>query len=127
MNKSIKSSAIAALLALGVTGCSTTMGTFQENSHYVYPNSNVQALGQVASEVKKMYFFAAPGAGTMSKMVDEATASALEKAPGADLLINVSVDTTITPFPVIPGGSVKVSIRGTAAKMEVGIQELSQR
>ena len=47
---------LASLSALLLWGCSTTSGTFEPRTQFVYPNSNVKALGPTEASAKKVGF-----------------------------------------------------------------------
>ncbi len=52
------------------------------------------------------------------------TQEALKKVDGANILINYTQDTIYTTIPVLPVSFVTYRVSGTAARMNVGMQEL---
>ena len=114
--------AAVVLVGITVSGCSTTAGGIRLQSHFAYPNSNVTPLGQV-QVVKSKGNFLVPW--TAKK--DDVTGllkEALAQKPGADLLVDCTLDTKLTMMPIIPYYTTTVTLKGTAAKMEVGEQDL---
>ena len=107
---------------LVVSSCSLKIGSVVPNSHYVYPNSNVMPLGQTSSEIRKTGFIIPPA--FKAQDVDQLYTTALSKHSGADLIIDYSVDTKITSFFIFH--FLKTTLVGTAAKMEVGKQDIGQ-
>lgn len=103
-----------------ITGCSIKAGGFNSETHFSFPNSNVTPLGQVKSTLSRWSFFASPVEGDDAlNLVNEAIA----QKPGADLMLNYILDTKITIFPPLIYKTEMV-VEGTAAKMEIGEQEL---
>lgn len=113
--------ALLAILILG--GCSMKMGATIPTSNYVYPNSNVVPLGQTFASFKKTSFFIPPGMQG-GRIVKDLAADATAKYPDANLLIDYTVDTKFTSIMLFH--TVKIEIRGTAAKMEIGKQDIGQ-
>ncbi|MCL7423329.1 MAG: hypothetical protein M8364_20785 [Methylobacter sp.] len=112
-----------AALALSQSGCSTTHGTFEPTAHFAYPNSNVQPMGHVSATVKEGMFLIPP---TLNKeKVLKLMSDALAQQPGADAIINYRLDTTYTMYPFYYVQTVK--LEGSAAKMQVGEQELLEK
>lgn len=111
-----------ALALVGTTGCSYTVGHFNPNSQFAYPNSNIKALGPVKAEVHKTTWLVTP----VLKLEDikECYNEALSNASGANILINYSEDTTYTRIPILAIYTMKYVIQGEAAHMSVGQQEL---
>ncbi|WP_036247058.1 MULTISPECIES: hypothetical protein [Methylobacter] len=110
-------------LALSQIGCSTTHGTFEPTAHFAYPNSNVQPMGHVSATVKEGMFLIPP---TLNKeKVLKLMSDALAQQPGADAIINYRLDTTYTMYPFYYVQTVK--LEGSAAKMQVGEQELLEK
>ena len=101
-------------------GCSTTYGDTSIKSHFAFPNSNIQPLGEVTAIKSKTSVFL-PRQITHKDLVN-ATNEALAQKSGADLLINVKQDVTVTqiPLPILTIFVTKLKMSGTAAKMEVG-------
>lgn len=116
-----------AALAVLQAGCSTTRGTFQPNTHFAFPNSNVRPLGHISANVKEGSFIIPPEL-TKEKAL-KLISDALAQKPGADMILNYRLDTTYTvyPFYSIPIYIVQdIKIEGTAAKMEVGEQNIGE-
>jgi len=113
------------LLAMTL-GCSMKMGSIGDKSHFTYPNSNVQPLGQVSASVEK-FGFIIPKDMTKEDVKD-LFAKALSQKAGADLLINYKIDTEfmIIPIPIFSLNYTTLFISGTAAKMTVGEKELKE-
>lgn len=109
-------------VAFLLTSCSITIGTVVPNSHYVYPNSNVTPLGQTSSEIKKTGIIIPPAFKTQD--VDKLYNDALAKQSGADVIIDYNVDTKITSIFIFH--FLKTNLSGTAAKMEVGKQDIGK-
>lgn len=118
----MKKSIFSLFIALSVTsmGCTYNAGSYGINSHFSYPNSNVTPMGQVKATLSKMSFFISPSFedGEIIQLTEEAIA----QEAGADLLLNYSLDTEVTSFMIVT--TVDLTISGTAAKMNVGSQEL---
>lgn len=114
---------VLGLMLVVSVGCTMKMGMLQPNSHFAYPNSNVEPLGRVTGSASKTRVFSA--AVVDKEMIDVAYADAL-KQKGGDLLINykASTNTTMIPLPFIPIFITEYTVDGTAAKMTVGRQEL---
>ena len=107
-------------------GCVTKAGDRLTSTNFAYPNSNVTPLGKVEASTPTKFNIFFPR--TMSRQnVLDLRDSALAQAPGADILINVRTDTSVTMFPYpIPMYWTKSVIKGTAAKMAVGEQDLQE-
>ena len=109
---------LCSIAAFGGFGCSVTSGGLGIKSQFVYPNSNVTALGPAKAEWSKTGFFMAPNMtindirGTYNK--------ALSQVSGANVLVNYKEDTTVTLFPLFPIYTIRYVIEGEAAHMEVG-------
>ena len=103
-----------------MVGCSHTIGDFIPNSHFAYPNSNVEPLGQVTAEVSKTRFL-------ITKAVDkdfiEEVMNAALKEKGGDVLLNYKMTTTTTAYPFFIT-TTTLRLDGTAAKMTIGRKEL---
>jgi len=112
-----------AALSLFQFGCSTTVGTFQPTTHFAYPNSNVQPLGHISASISEGSFIFPPSLDKekILKLMNDA----LAQKPGADMITNYRLDTTYTMYPYYTVQTVK--IEGTAAKMEVGEQDLLEK
>jgi hypothetical protein len=116
---------LAGVLCL-VAGC--TVGTYVKASpqaHFVYPNSNVTPLGPVKVTM------AGPG-GFMtlpmptSQMESELVGKAIAQVNGANLLTDYVYQMKVTVIPLwfINIYTSRLDLEGSAAKMEVGRQEL---
>ena len=99
---------------------SINAGHFNSESHFSYTNSNITPLGHVKSTLTRWSFLSLPVEGDDAlTLVNEAIA----QKPGADLMINYVLDTKITMLPLYIFKADMV-VEGTAAKMEIGEQEL---
>lgn len=109
------------------SGCSLKMGSFSEQTHFTYPNSNVKPLGYVKAALSKTSYFIPPA--ITNEDVTNLMNDALAQKSGADLIINYRVNTinTCYPFDVMPiFWKTDIILEGTAVNMEVGIQELQE-
>ncbi|WP_347989657.1 hypothetical protein [Methylomonas sp. AM2-LC] len=118
--KKLLSLSILCLLASGCT--QTYVAKLSPQSHFDYPNSNVYPQGHVEGQASKTSFFVPPD--KPSSLEYEAVTKAIEKSPGADLLVNSLHFMDITQFLVLPIYTVTYRVEGTAAKMKVGTQVL---
>jgi hypothetical protein len=107
-------------LAAALVGCTMNMGNYGTNSHFAYPNSNVTPLGQVKATTSKIGFIIPPSYDDGE--IITLTQDAIAQQQGADLLLNFTLDTKMTIFPFIY--KMDITIDGTAAKLDVGTQEL---
>ena len=114
----------AGLVASGCTGPSIWEPLPQSN--FAYPNSNVIPLQHTQGTVSRSYIapFQTPvlnDAALMQDAIDQAVHNG-----GGDLLIDGShsVQSTIVPLLFITVYTEKVTVDGTAAKMEVGKRAL---
>lgn len=107
---------------LVVSGCTIKAGMLANTSHFVYPNSNVETLGEVSASKSKTGFFAAP---TLNDADLEALYRSALAQKGGDILVNVDFETSMTSFVILPIISARYTISGTAAKMTVGTQKLA--
>ncbi len=106
-----------------ITGCSMKAGSFDTETHFSFPNSNVTPLGQVKSTLSRWSFLASPVEGDDAlNLVNEA----ISQKSGADLMINYTLDTKMTMFPLFIYKTDMV-VDGTAAKMNIGEQELQNK
>lgn len=105
-----------------LSSCSITQGSVVPTSHYVYPNSNVTPLGRTYSEVKKFGFLFPPR--FRARDLDRLYGDAMSRHQGSDILIDSKVDSRNTFVFIFH--FMKVTIEGTAAKMEVGKQDIGQ-
>lgn len=114
------------LLGVLLAGVGCQSGQFVQTgtqSGFNYPNSNVTALGPVKAEVSTGVSFGMPEFMT-SEIDNRLFNAALSKAEGANLIIDYTKVTRLYSFPGIPIQWASVEIQGTAAKAEVGTQEL---
>jgi len=112
-----------ASLALLQAGCSSTHGAFVPNTHFAYPNANVQPLGHISATISEGRFLFAPELD--KEKVLKLMNDALAQKPGADLITNYRLDTTYTAYPFYTVQTVKID--GTAAKMQVGEKNLLEK
>jgi len=117
--KTVKRAALVFYL-FAMAGCSVKGGQFRDETNFSFPNSNVTPLGSVKSTMSRWSFLTTP--------IGEADAllllkDAIGQKAGADLVINYTLDTKVTVFPLFIYKTDMV-LEGTAAKMEVGEQDL---
>lgn len=110
--------ALLAVVGLMASGCATTyyVGSDPE-TYFTYPNSNVIPLEETQGEASN---------GSMVMTAEgqkRAIENALSKVPGADTLINAQW--FVKQSTVLFFTSSTSIVRGTAAEVEVGEQELS--
>lgn len=111
---------IISVLSIMVFGCSTKVGRYNANSHFAYPNSNIEALGQVRASSYRIGVFSAPIVD--KEFILEVYNKALSKS-GGDMLIDYKFNVTTTLiFPIL---ITTVAVDGTAASMEVGMKKLN--
>lgn len=109
-------------LGLAATGCAIGSSSQSPQSHFAFPNSNVIPLGQAQGKVSKLCgILIVQWDFPNADMQEQATQQALQKA-NADSLINVRTDSDT--FNAFLFSMCSVSVRGTAARMEVGRQVL---
>lgn len=118
---------LAITISFCIMGCSMKMGSFDTQTHFTYPNSNITPLGSVESSRSKTTFIIPPAIS--AEDVRGLISEALKKKPGADLIINYGVDTklTIIPIPIFSIFMLDMTLSGTAVKMEVGRKELQEQ
>ncbi len=109
---------------LFLDACTFGNGAFiQPNSHFAYPNSNVTPIGHVHAKRSTLcgilFVTWNPQYG---KLAEEAMNEAMLSA-GGDLLINYKSETRMFMFPYL-FAMCTAEVSGTAAKMEIGKQEL---
>lgn len=114
---------IAAIAVIGLSGCTVGNSAQSPQSHFAFPNSNVIPIGESQGSHSKLcglliFNFGSPSGADQ----DIATKEALEKAKG-DILINVRTDSNTFFFPGL-FTVCTTSVQGTAAKMEIGRQQL---
>lgn len=114
---------VAVLVALSSVGCTLGSASQSPQSHFTFPNSNVIPLKEARGSSSKLcgLLGITPGAPDAEDQ-EAATREALDRS-GGDLLINVRTDTRI--FNAFLFAICTTKVRGTAAKMEVGRQQLS--
>lgn len=110
------------LTALISTSCSVTQGSLAPTSHYVYPNSNVTPLGSTNAQISKFGIIFPPS--FRARDLDRLYGNAMSRHSGANLIINNKVDSKNTFLVIFH--FMKVTLSGTAAKMEVGKQDIGQ-
>lgn len=103
------------------TGCSTTYGHLVPSSQFAYPNSNIKSLGPATAEIQKSAWLVQP----RLKMEDikKCYNDAVSKVANANILINYKEDTTFTEYP-FGISTIKYCLRGEAAQMTIGQQEI---
>ena len=108
-----------------LSSCTITSGSIVPTSHYVYPNSNVTPLGQTSASFSKFSILFPPKfTGEDSEALFN---QALSRYPGADVVLDYKTDTKITMFPIfITLWKMDITVTGTAAKMEVGKQDIGK-
>jgi hypothetical protein len=117
----------AGLLAgLSCTSCFVSASAIAvPSSRFVYPNSNVTAMTESkGSHTKLCGLFFIPFGTPDADDVDTANREAVEKVQGANLMIDVRADTSLTMILYGFLNICSVKVQGTAAKMEVGRQAL---
>lgn len=110
------------VVTIVAVGCVTKYGEYHPNSHFVEPNSNVTSLGPVKASTSTTRFFLAPDLS--SEDIKETYRKALSGVSGANALINMKEDTTVTMIPFVFITTVEYTLEGEAVKVEVGKQEL---
>jgi hypothetical protein len=109
------------VVTIVAVGCITKYGEYHPNTHFIEPNSNVTSLGPVKASKSETRFFLAPDFS--SEDVKETYRKALSGASGANAVINIKEDTTVTFIPFVLT-TVDYTLEGDAVKVEVGKQEL---
>ena len=112
----------AIVCVLAAAGCSTTSGTRTIQSHYCLPHDQVTRLGVVRESKSKIGFFVVRQ--VTDKDIARTLNAAIARRKGADLLINVRTDTTVTRWPILPVNVTKLTIEGTACSLETQDREL---
>ncbi|HKI73580.1 MAG TPA: hypothetical protein VJ998_02995 [Pseudomonadales bacterium] len=116
-----KRSIWGALVLLALAGCTQSFFTgTRPQSNFDYPNSNVTPLGHVSGSASTSAFFGTPF--VTSDLEQRAIQNAISKKPGADLLINYETFQDRSGFLFVH--SLTYRVEGTAAKMEIGRQDL---
>ncbi len=109
------------------SGCAVSnLGGTYTNKQFVYPNSNVTPLGQTSAKKFKVQVLMLNPVSFKKKDYEKVEREALSKYPEADILINGSADWT--QYWVLMNYIIvyKYTLTGTAAKMEVGKQDIGQ-
>ena len=105
-------------------GCfSQKLGGIVPTSQFVYPNSNVTPLGPTQSSKTKFCILIPPGWSI--KDTRQVYNGALSKVPGANVLIDYKEDTTVSTYFFL-FHTITYNLDGTAAKMEVGKQDIGK-
>lgn len=125
MKKTLRNSVAVVLIAVVFTGCTfSTNGRFMPHSQFVYPNSNVKVLGPVVARQCRVTPII-PYEITLEDMTKTYN-KALAGQAGANLLVNYTEDVSIVMICLyIPIYIVTYELKGDAARMEVGEQDLS--
>ena len=110
---------VVTLICSLTSGCMSKVGGVHPNSHFAYPNSNIETLGHVSAEASR--FSIIIGTVVDKKFVQEVYNKALEQS-GGDLIINYKFDTEVLMF--FPVFLTTLRLEGTAAKMTIGKKEL---
>ena len=110
------------VVTIAAVGCTTKYGEYHPNTHFIEPNSNVTSLGPVKASTSKTRFFLPPDFSFED--VKETYRKALSGVSGANAVINIKEDTTVTLIPFVFMTTVDYAIEGEAVKVEVGKQEL---
>lgn len=111
---------LSAFIPVFLSGCSTTAGSFSPATNFTYPNSNIIPLGHVHITTKEGAFLSPPPL-TKEKIL-KLLNDALGQRPGADMIVNYTLDTTYTVYPFYTIQT--LNLDGTAVKMDVGKKEL---
>ena len=119
MKKKMLTATITCGLLLIFSGCTITAGGLIPNTKFAFPNSNVEPLGKVQVEDTKFSVLIPRvfSSTDVKGMYNDAL-----KQKGGDLLINAKMKNKTTIIWIIYIN--KMTIEGTAAKMEVGKQVL---
>lgn len=103
------------------TACISTNGGFQPNNQFVYPNSNVEVLGQVEAAKTKIGILAFVPKFSIEEILS-VYHQALKGAGGANVIVNFDENVRVGNFLLF--NTITYSIKGQGAKMEVGRQAL---
>lgn len=111
------------LAVAALSACSMKMAVRSTNTQFVYPNSNVTAIGTVSAKSPQSVSIFVPKMFD-AKQIDEVTQQALAQK-GGDILVNskIVVKTILIPI-FLPIMISSLEVSGTAAKMTVGKKEL---
>lgn len=107
-----------------LSSCTTTAGSYTNKSHFVYPNSNVEPLGNTKATITKSSFAIPPSLSR--KDVENVIDKAISKRSGADILLDYKTNTSISNYGLGPlmYYKLEIAVEGTAAEMAVGKQDL---
>lgn len=110
--------------AILLSACTSTRGSYSDRSHYVYPNSNVEPIGETQAVLEKSSVLIAPKIDR--KEMDTLIDKAISKQADADILIDYKTETKRSNYGIGPimYHKLKVTVEGTAADMKVGEQNL---
>jgi hypothetical protein len=111
------------LFILSLAGCSFGSASISPMSHFAFPNSNVIPIGEAKGSHTRLcglliINWGSPDGDDQQIAIEEA----LEET-GGDILINVRTDSQLFMIPYLFALCI-TSVRGTAAKMEIGRQQL---
>jgi hypothetical protein len=112
-----------ALLYLLCTGCSFGAASISPSSHFAFPNSNVIPIGSASGKKTRLCGILFIQWGSPDGDDQEAATQRALKESGGDILINVRTDSQIFFIPYLFSLCI-TKVQGTAAKMEVGRQQL---
>ena len=114
---------LVACVSTLLLGCSMTSGSYSPATNFTYPNSVVTPLGHVHVTTKEGTFLVAPvlTKEKILKLLDDA----LGQKPGANMIVNYSIDTKYTMYPFYT--TQELNLDGTAVKMQVGQKELAEK
>jgi len=104
-----------------LSACTQKSYTLNPQSHFDYPNSNIKPIASTSGTVSEISFFSPYLSGELERIAIE---DSLKKQEGADILINYVGELKTTSFLILPIHSITYTVRGTAAKMDVGKQYL---
>jgi predicted small secreted protein len=111
------------LISVLLTACTTPFSAGRSTqSHFTYPNSNVTPLANAegsSTTITDILFI--PLFPNLGNMIEEAIQKAV-KSRGGDLLIDYQTVGYTTSYLLF--STMTIGVRGTAAKMEIGKQEL---
>lgn len=112
---------LGVILLTMLASCSFTGGELGPNSHFPYPNSNVEPLGNVSAEISRTKFLSAQFVD--QEMIDEVLTAALRQK-GGDSLVDYKLSVTTTQVPLLPIYTTTLRVSGTAVKMTIGQQQV---
>jgi hypothetical protein len=115
---------LLALATLAVSACSNTVGQVLPQDLFVHPNSTVRVIGPVSASATKVRLW---GIGAQFDP-EEALAvhrKALTGQPGANVIVDVSEDTTTTVYPFYPLIFISTTYKVTGQGAEVLVYDPS--